>query len=36
MQFRMLKVETFHPLVRVTIEVRYDNFALGELIKKTR
>ena len=30
----MLDDVTFHPLVRVTIEVRHDNFALDKPIKK--
>ena len=36
MHFRMLKVATFHPFVRVTIEWRHDNFALDKLIEKKR
>jgi hypothetical protein len=36
MRSRMLKVATFHPFVRVTIEWRQDNFALDKLIEKKR
>ena len=31
MQHRALEVATFHPLVRVNIEVRLNNFALVKL-----